>query len=610
MNTKKNLIRYLTVLLLAFPSFMNAQTPAVRFSVSGGFYQESFAVGLSSNVPDVRIFYTLNGDTPTVASKPYTEPLLLDRNLYSDSRIFTIHDCVSTDFYLSDTPKKCITIRAAAFDNDDNIVGSVVTNSYFIKSLGCDVHGLPAISIAVDSVSLFDYETGIFVPGSNFDPSDPTHTGNYYCKGDEWERRCNVEFYESGNRGINQIAGLKTRGGASRGFQQKGLKLLAREKYGAKYFMYRFFDDITLARFKRLSLKPFRCSNWVTTGGQEYISQKIAQSLDVDLLAIRQVALFINGEYWGIYSLEETPDEHYLEDHFNVDADSCNLLKYWGVPEHGSSESMWNIRMWLQSVSLADSANYEHISSLFDISNFIDYWLYEIFACNVDWPANNSLCWQETGSKWRCILYDLDGCFVMEDFDSFGNATDTIGAFPASNAGSTLIFRKLLESEIFRKAFCDRYFELKQDHLSYSRMHGYLEEYANLVSDEIPSQVERFGFPGSFRQWQSDMDFVDNILRNSHQKMEQGMFEFFAVDENVANQFVCFPNPFENELHLEFDDNRIDANEINIYDLTGRKVFSQRIHDMSQSDVSLLLDLTSGAYILRIGETSKLIIRK
>lgn len=609
MNTK-NPLKELIILLFAIPMFMNAQAPAVRFSAQGGFYENSFVVALSSDLPDVRIFYTLNGDVPTLASKPYTGPLLLDRNLYSTSRIYAIPNCVPAAFHLSDTPKKCITIRAAAFDDNDSIVGSVVTNSYFIKSLGCDTHGLPVVSIAIDSVSLFDYETGIFVPGSHFDPSDPTHTGNYYCKGDEWERCCNVEFYESENRGINQIAGLKTRGGASRGFQQKGLKLLAREKYGTKHFMYRFFDDITLAKFKRLSLKPFRCSNWVTTGGQEYLSQKIARELDVDLLAIRQVVLFINGEYWGIYSLEETPDEHYLEDHFGANPDSCNLLKYFGVPEHGSGESMWYIRQWLDSVSLADPANYEHISSLFDISNFIDYWLYEIFASNVDWPANNSLCWQEIGSKWRCILYDLDGCFVDDDFDSFGNATDTIGAFSSSNAICTLHFRKLLESNSFRKAFCDRYFELKQDQLSYSRMHGYLAEYANLVAGEIPSQVERFGFPSNYEDWQSDMDFVDNILRNSHQKMEQAMFDFFAVDENVADQFVCFPNPFENELHLSFDDKPINANEIEIYDLMGRKLYSYRIPDTDKVNASLMLDLSSGAYILRIGSTSRLIIRK
>lgn len=606
-----SMILQVIIMLIALPFAVNGQNPTVRFSVPGGFYDESFALELSSNQLGTRIFYTLNGDTPTVASKQYTKPLHLDSLLFSSSKIYTIPNCVETNFYLADDVKKSIVIRAAAFDDNDSIVGTVSTNSYFIKSLGSDTHGLPVVSIAVDSVSLFDFDTGIFVPGSHFDPADPTHTGNYCCRGDEWERCCNVEFYESDNKGINQIAGLRTRGGASRTFQQKGLKLLAREEYGLKRFYYRFFEDVKLARFKHLSLKPFRCSNWVTTGGQEYLSQKIARSLDVDGLAIRQVALFINGEYWGIYSLEETADEHYLEDHFGVNPDSCNILKYWGVPEHGSSSSMWQIRQWLLSVSLADSSNYEHISTLFDISNFIDYWLYEIFACNIDWPANNTMCWQEIGSKWRCILYDLDGCFVKEDFDGFGNATDTIGAFPASNAANTLYFRKLLENESFRRDFRARYYELKNDILSYSKMYGYLQDYVDEVIGEIPSQVERFGFPKSFSQWQSDIDFVDNILQNSHQKMEQEIFYYLSVSEDIAMDFVCFPNPSNGEIHIQFDVNFTGSTEVEIYDVLGQKVFSKQcVLSGSENKISINPDLTAGIYFLKINGSMQKIIRR
>ena len=78
MNIKKAFIS-LIAMLFAFPLFMEGQTPSVRFSVPGGFYEEGFAIGLSSDLPGVRIFYTLNGDTPTVASKRYTEPLLPER---------------------------------------------------------------------------------------------------------------------------------------------------------------------------------------------------------------------------------------------------------------------------------------------------------------------------------------------------------------------------------------------------------------------------------------------------------------------------------------------------------------------------------------------------
>jgi hypothetical protein len=109
-----------------------------------------------------------------------------------------------------------------------------VTHTYFIRSLGCDFHGLPVLEITADSLALFDYETGIFIPGIHYDPADSTSTGNYKMRGREWERVVNMEFYEPDNRGINQRCGLRTHGGASRFFQQKGMKLYARDEYGKK----------------------------------------------------------------------------------------------------------------------------------------------------------------------------------------------------------------------------------------------------------------------------------------------------------------------------------------------------------------------------------------
>ena len=100
--------------------------------------------------------------------------------------------------------KHAIVIRAAAFDENDSCVSHVTTHTYCIKALGCDLHGLPVLSLNADSLDLFDYETGIFVPGIHYDLSDTTGTGNYCMTGREWERKVNMEFYEPENSGINQ----------------------------------------------------------------------------------------------------------------------------------------------------------------------------------------------------------------------------------------------------------------------------------------------------------------------------------------------------------------------------------------------------------------------
>ena len=307
---------------------LKAQNDTVVFSAEGGFYDDVFALQLFNNNTQNHIRFTTNGNRPTAQSSLYEEPLLLDCSKYSRSEIYTILNCPEQDFFLPDSIRHCIVIRAAVFDENDSCVSQVVTNSYFISALGCDTHGLPAVSLCADSLDLFDYEIGIFVPGIHFDPLSPYLSGNYFMKGREWERLTNVEFYEIDNRGFKQQLGLRTHGKQSRWRSQKGYSLYAREEYGHKRINYKLFETTSIASFKRLALRPYM-SAWNGSGCKDYICNRIVEPLDVESLSSRPCVLFINGEYWGIYYVEEKPDEHYLADHLGVDKDDVTIIKEW-----------------------------------------------------------------------------------------------------------------------------------------------------------------------------------------------------------------------------------------------------------------------------------------
>ena len=274
------------------------------FSVPGGFYQESPVLEIYPIFQQHHIRYTVNGNRPTAASPLFTEPLLLDESLYSTSNIYTIQISPDNLVYIPDSIQHCIVIRAAVFDENDSCVSPVVTNSYFIQSLGCDTYGLPAVSVCSDTLDLFDYERGIMVPGALFDPLDETHTGNYNMHGREWEREANFEFREyNGNEGLSQICGLRTHGNLSRRYPSKGLKVYAREEYGEKRFDYNFYHDSILNSYKHLVLKPFALG-WPNSGIQDYLSSKLALQIGLPAPNNRPVILFLNGEYWGIYFLQ------------------------------------------------------------------------------------------------------------------------------------------------------------------------------------------------------------------------------------------------------------------------------------------------------------------
>ena len=184
----------------------------VLFSANGGFYEETFELEMFSTYPQGHIRYTTNGNRPTAQSRQYVEPLVLDEGLYSKSNIYTIVNCPEQEFFLPDSIRHCIVIRAAVFDENDSCISPVATNSYIIRALGCDTHGLPVVSLCADSLDLFDYERGIMVPGINFDSLNPYYSGNYFMKWSEWKRLRNIEFYELDNPGMKKIVGLRPRG--------------------------------------------------------------------------------------------------------------------------------------------------------------------------------------------------------------------------------------------------------------------------------------------------------------------------------------------------------------------------------------------------------------
>lgn len=578
---------------------VKAQNDTVLFSVQGGFYDNVFALRLSNTNSQNHIRYTTNGNCPTAQSPRYEGAMTLNASMFSKSNIYTINNTIPSQFYLPDDIKRGIVIRAAAFDQNDSCVSQVVSNSYFIRSLDCDLHGMPVLSIMADSLSLFDYETGIFIPGALYDPADSTHTGNYRMKGIEWERQINLEFYESGNGGINQVCGLRMHGNASRWFQQKGMKLYARQEYGKKHFFYRFFPGSPIVKFKHLILHPFRCSNWLQTGGQEYLSQTIAANFDIEAMAVREVVVFINGEYWGIYTLEESSDERYLEDHFNADLEKVNMIKYWGVPYYGDLTDWRTLYYWMKNeadlTQPEDSARaFEHV----DMSNFVDYVLFETFSANLDWPGNNVKIWQpEAGKPFRWIFYDGDGCFTRPEF----NAID----FAQHQGGNSVFFNHFRENEWFVRTFRNRYYQLRESCFSYDYMKSVLDAYRSAVEGEIESQAQRFRFPRNIERWHLDMEQANNFLVQRDQYYKEELVYYLDLEETASEVGLCYPNPFTDEIHLRYPSNDGKAQEVAIYDVMGRKVFSETCF----GETFLKPNLPAGVYVLKAGTMTQRIIK-
>lgn len=597
--------------LLLAPLFALPQSAEKAcFSVPGGFYETSPVLELYPFYQQHHIRFTTNGNRPTAQSRLYTGPLLLDESLYSTSDIYTIQVAPEDKMFYPDSIQHCIVIRAAVFDANDNCISEVATNSYFIRSLGCDTHGLPAVSLCADSLDLFDYHQGIFVPGAFFDPLDPNWTGNYYQSGDAWERWMNIEFYELDNTGINQQAGLRTHGGNGRRFPQKCMKIYAREEYGKKRFDHRFFETIPNNSFKHLILKPF-CASWLQSGVTDHVCSLIATRLNVETLASRPAVLYLNGEYWGIYYIHERHDERFIEDHFGYDLDEINLLSGWNFNVvNGSNQNMVSFYSWLEDADLSDPDNWNYVRTHVDVDCFIDYQILELFIENMDWPANNMRCWQLNNGPFRWIFYDGDGCLRYLSFDVFANALYVGSSWWPSSTRATLFFRKFLENDAFLQAFLSRFDVLLNTVFQDTATVPCLDAIATALENEVPLQSDRFGFPESMDRWNHDIAQHRYFLLRRVENMREKLNLFIGMDEDT-NLYVVYPNPFKDYLIIQSTPSISKHGELQIFNMLGQMVYAQSYAmDISTNTIRVDVALPPGLYFLKMDNAVTKIVRQ
>ena len=586
----------------------------VIFSTPGGFYETSFSLSLECLSELHHVRYTTNGATPSITSKLYEQPLWLDKSMYSDSDIYTILTSPPDLFYLPDSILHCIVIRAAVFDENDNCVSKTFTNSYLIRDLDNIDTQLGMLSICADSLALFDFDTGILVPGVHWDSTAPHNTGNYYQRGREWERLANVEFYEPDDTThINQNCGLRTHGAISRIFPAKGLKIYAREEYGKKRFKHRFFDDTPIESFKHLALKAFAIF-WPHSGTNNYLSTQLALQLGIEGAQSRPIVVFLNGEYWGVYFLQEKTDERYLEDYYDIDIENCNIIENWyGKIDHGSNSNFLQMMDWLKDADLADDSNYEELRRLIDLDNFIDYVILETYISNYDWPGNNMRCWQEGNGPWRWIFFDGDYAFINEDFDAFENAIYTGPYTGSNNEQATLLFRKLITNSNFLNQFSSRISVLCHGPLQYDSIEPCFHSIKQALEPEINRQTNRFGYPQSLSAWHYGNSIVDHFLQQRSGDYLNDFSQFVQMlhnEEFLMQQIACFPNPAKDILVVKTQGvaSLQTANEYHITNIMGQTLMQGHITDeIQQINIE---KLPAGLYFITFaGKTLKFVVK-
>ena len=216
-----------------------------QFSVTRGFFTNSFPLALSVTNVGATIRYTLDGSEPATHSPIYTGPITIRSRAGQANSLSTIPTGGGWQAPSGEVFKLTV-IRARAFKSGALASGSK-THSYLVAPV-TNRYSLPVISIATDRKNLVDAAVGIYVPGN-------APGGNYFQRGPAWERPIHIEFFErEGQTGFARKAGIKIHGNTSRQFPIKGVDIIA-DYANEGPLQYRFFTNRTQTSWPHILLR-------------------------------------------------------------------------------------------------------------------------------------------------------------------------------------------------------------------------------------------------------------------------------------------------------------------------------------------------------------------
>lgn len=388
----------------------------VSFSVPSGFYSENISVELFG---DGDIWFTTDGSDPgNGVGELYSQPIEINAT----------------------QEVRASTIKAAAV-RTDGTVGSIHTVSYVVGQDVNERFGSETLIfvLSTDPYNLYDYEYGIAVPGKIYDDYVAEHPGeeipytapgNYFQTGREWERPIYVEVFESsGNKVIDQAAGVRLSGGYSRVPDQKSLRLIARKDYDPDNgkFKYAFFpgeenaDGVPVTEYDRLVLRN-GANDREFAGVRDELSQKLAQDYGYPVTQhTAPVAVFLNGEYYGFAWLHENFNEDYLATQFGGNKENYEIVSNTEDADEGSERALADYAKVLEYYDrdLTDDKVFEEFCQLVDIDNLMQYYCMQVFISNKDWPGNNYKAFRYYPSegeeaagfrdgRWRFMFFDAE----------------------------------------------------------------------------------------------------------------------------------------------------------------------------------------------------------
>ena len=276
-----------------------------------------------------------------------------------------------------------------------------------IKNYNQNPLPLDRIDINVEPDLLWNSASGILAKGDQVTDSDsPPYRNAVYRKMSEQGKSVEGEIvYRPSGQGAafqQSIRLMLDTDYYSMDMPQKSLRIEAADKP----FEYQLFDDRDALTYQSILLRNAGNDSLFTRIADGVQSRLIDRYLDTNMqtLAWKPVSVYLNGKYWGIYNMRESPDAYTICRHENIDPDkaqSATILKLDGTAIQGDGEE------YSKLISAVSSGNPGRITEdlafleqNIDVDSYLNWLAVKAYFGDLD-AASTFICYQIPGQKWK-----------------------------------------------------------------------------------------------------------------------------------------------------------------------------------------------------------------
>lgn len=465
----------------------HVQTAAPVLSHQGGILTEMVTVEITAPA-GTTIYYTLNGDTPTVKSSVYFGPISI-----SETTV----------------------LRAAACKNGE-LISPVVSASYLFGISS----PVPVVSLITDDKYLHHSSMGLFTR------SDITY---------DWEYPVHVQYFDEGEVKINQLSSFRITGGSSRKRAQKGLAVFARGALSEDRFNYSPFENRDYTDVKSFTLRAAGTEGRGTRFKDAFLTS-LAAGTNVLYQDVRVVNVYINGHYWGHYNLREKINKYSIAQWEGITdedvIDNINILKNKGDVLQGSALEMTRLITFCRTKDLNDKANLQHVLDRIDVMSWFDHTIFEIITGNED--PENVRYYQVPGGKWKVCLFDLD--YALKNTDPY-----PINRFiNEPDAEVTYLFHEpvsaLLLVPAMRELFLERFGEILYEKFQPEALDAQIDAWVNVIGPLIPAQHERWK-TGDMEAWNDSVATLRKLCKERPAKVVEHITNTLSLSQDEVQKY-------------------------------------------------------------------------